>query len=688
MTGGTGNDTIRGAQNDTLLNGGGGTDTLDVNANFTSSGDGQITNIENVTLLAASTLNLSNQTEGFTITGSSGIDSITGGSANDIIIGAANDTLLNGGANVAGGMGDVLQLGANFTSSSDGQITNVETILLTAGGTTLNLSNQGEGFNINGSSGADTVVGSTAGGDIINGQGGNDTLTGGNGAGVDQFRFFTSSGNDTVTDFTVGTDRIGFAGAGATGGVAFNTVVLSPTGTNLAATDFATVATIQNIGNNDDNQVDVITSTQTSAQIAAAVGNNIINLYVVVFNSTTNRAEIWFDTNWDDTANRTQIATLAGVTAAQVAAMTASNFVVYNNTLGPAGAAGSAIDLNLENASNLVAGVSTTISGLPQGWVLSSGVDNGNGTWTVDYSALTNLTATSPSGSTSATLLTVSQTWTNADGSTGTAMVEDNVVAYASGTPIFAWAADDTLTGSANADLFVFSQPIGADAIRNFDATADRIDLVGYAGVDDFTDLSISDTASGALIDLGNGQSILVDGVSMSSLTAANFQFNVSPTITNAGTITVGNGAVLPISGTIDNSGTISLQSTGATTVLQLIQYGITLQGGGNLVLSDSASNVISGTVSTVTFNNVDNVISGAGQLGGGSLMLINGGTIVADGGNALVIDTGANAITNTGTIQATGLGGLEIVGSIVNSGTLLTNGSSILDRWQLNRQR
>jgi len=258
-------------------------------------------------------------------------------------------------------------------------------------------------------------------------------------------------------------------------------------------------------------------------------------------------------------------------------------------------------------------------------------------------------------------------------------MVEDNVVAYASGTPIFAWAADDTLTGSANADLFVFSQPIGADAIRNFDATADRIDLVGYAGVDDFTDLSISDTASGALIDLGNGQSILVDGVSMSSLTAANFQFNVSPTITNAGTITVGNGAVLPISGTIDNSGTISLQSTGATTVLQLIQYGITLQGGGNLVLSDSASNVISGTVSTVTFNNVDNVISGAGQLGGGSLMLINGGTIVADGGNALVIDTGANAITNTGTIQATGLGGLEIVGSIVNSGTLLTNGSSIL---------
>ena len=101
--------------------------------------------------------------------------------------------------------------------------------------------------------------------------------------------------------------------------------------------------------------------------------------------------------------------------------------------------------------------------------------------------------------------------------------------------------------------------------------------------------------------------------------------------------------------------------------------------GGGSLVLSDSSNNVISGTLPTVSFTNVDNVISGAGQLGAGSLTLINGGTIVADGGNALIIDTGINAVTNTGTIQATGLGGLEIVGSIFNTGTLLTDGSSIL---------
>ena len=75
------------------------------------------------------TLNLSNQTEGFTITGSAGADSITGGSGNDTIIGAQNDTLLDGGGGT-----DTLQIGANFTSSSNAQIVNIEKVTLTAAG--------------------------------------------------------------------------------------------------------------------------------------------------------------------------------------------------------------------------------------------------------------------------------------------------------------------------------------------------------------------------------------------------------------------------------------------------------------------------------------------------------------------------------------------------------------------------
>ena len=74
IIGNSGADIIVGAQNDKVLDGGGGTDTLRIGANFTSTSDAQIVNIENVTLTAAATVNLGNQTEGFTITGSSGVE--------------------------------------------------------------------------------------------------------------------------------------------------------------------------------------------------------------------------------------------------------------------------------------------------------------------------------------------------------------------------------------------------------------------------------------------------------------------------------------------------------------------------------------------------------------------------------------------------------------------------------------
>ena len=63
-------------------------------------------------------------------------------------------------------------------------------------------------------------------------------------------------------------------------------------------------------------------------------------------------------------------------------------------------------------------------------------------------------------------------------------------------------------------------------------------------------------------------------------------------------------------------------------------------------MLSDSAQNIISGTVPGVTFTNVDNTISGAGQLGDWQTTLVNDGTIIATGTHALVIDTGPNVVS------------------------------------------
>ncbi|MEQ1890283.1 MAG: VCBS domain-containing protein, partial [Alphaproteobacteria bacterium] len=221
ISGGGGNDIIAGEQNDSLLDGGAGTDTLNVGTSFTSTGNAQIANIENVILTAAATLNLGNQTEGFTITGSlgndtitggSGVDSISAGGGDDIITGQQTDALLDGGAG-----NDTLNMAASFTSTGDGQIANTENVTLTAA-VMLNLGNQTEGFSITGSSGNDTITGSSGadtitgggGNDSVNGGGGNDTITGeqidsllDGGAGTDTLKTdssFTSTGNGQIAN--------------------------------------------------------------------------------------------------------------------------------------------------------------------------------------------------------------------------------------------------------------------------------------------------------------------------------------------------------------------------------------------------------------------------------------------------------------------------------------------------------
>ena len=108
----------------------------------------------------------------------------------------------------------------------------------------------------------------------------------------------------------------------------------------------------------------------------------------------------------------------------------------------------------------------------------------------------------------------------------------DNVEVYPVGSPIFAWSGQDFLTGSSGKDLFVFSQPIGVDTIYSFDASEDRIDLIGYAGFANFEDVQrhlAEDSAGNAVITLADGQSITLSGVPVSSLSASNFVFDHTP---------------------------------------------------------------------------------------------------------------------------------------------------------------
>ena len=354
-------------------------------------------------------------------------------------------------------------------------------------------------------------------------------------------------------------------------------------------------------------------------------------------------------------------------------------------THAPAGVAGAPINLALVDPSGgqTTSPITVTVTGLPSDWSLNEGTNLGNGTWAVETDDLSTLTVMTAAAYAGALVLGVTESWVNADGSTATTSISDNVEAYAPGSPIFALTSNDTLTGAGANNEFVFAQQIGNDTVYNFNVVTDKIDLLGFANVGSFSDIQAStttDSNGNAVITLGNGETITLHGVDAASLTASDFVFNQIPVVDNAGTMAVSDGAILPLSGIIDNSGTISLNSSGNQTYLQVMGDGITLEGGGHLTLSDS-HDIILGTSSPSTLTNVDNTISGAGQIsiGDGMLTLVNQvhGTIDANvSGGELTIDTG-NAINNAGLLEATN-GGTLLIDDPVSGGSAVIAGGTL----------
>ena len=110
-------------------------------------------------------------------------------------------------------------------------------------------------------------------------------------------------------------------------------------GAILGVSDFISRSNIAGITNNDDNKVIEITSAQTtSAILNTTIGGSGSpnNDYVVVFNSSTGHGEIWFDSNWEDTSGRVEVATIDNVTTlAGLTAITNTDFIVYSNPADP-----------------------------------------------------------------------------------------------------------------------------------------------------------------------------------------------------------------------------------------------------------------------------------------------------------------------------------------------------------------
>ena len=92
---------------------------------------------------------------------------------------------------------------------------------------------------------------------------------------------------------------------------------------------------------------------------------------------------------------------------------------------------------------------------------------------------------------------------------------------------------DDTLVGGAGPDVFLLAAESGRDEISDFIPGEDRIQLdleeasINGIPIASFADLlaRIVDTPDGAFIDLGDGQGLLLPGVTRNQLTPDDFVF-------------------------------------------------------------------------------------------------------------------------------------------------------------------
>ncbi len=141
----------------------------------------------------------------------------------------------------------------------------------------------------------------------------------------------------------------------------------------------------------------------------------------------------------------------------------------------------------------------------------------------------------------------------------------------------------------------------------------------------------------------------------------------------NKNSLSVSDGTALMLIGAIANFSTIAVNGAHASTAIGL-DGNVTLEGGGHIDLSQSNENYIFGSG---TLTNTDNVISGGGDIGNGTLVIHNAGTIEAEGPYALIVDTGANPFVNTGLLETNG-GTLIVDSSATGGGHALINGGTL----------
>jgi YVTN family beta-propeller protein len=244
------------------------------------------------------------------------------------------------------------------------------------------------------------------------------------------------------------------------------------------------------------------------------------------------------------------------------------------------------------------------------------------------------------------------------------------------GSIFYGWSGACTGSGACSVTMSA-AQTVTANftsAVASNCAPGDILWIGGASGV-----WSNAANWSGGVVPNGTVHVCINGAQSPASQVTLDTSVSVGGLTINAGnTLTLGNGTNLAVSGTISNSGIITITSGNSNTYLR-INGAVTLTGGGTLILNQP-----SGAVQPIIYNNssgsltnVNNVIQGGGLIGQNNLAFTNqSGGVVNATSSISPLQIAPSSATNQGLFEAT-TGTLQILSNVNNNSATITAAGS-----------
>ena len=203
---------------------------------------------------------------------------------------------------------------------------------------------------------------------------------------------------------------------------------------------------------------------------------------------------------------------------------------------------------------------------------------------------------------------------------------------------------NDVMSGGEGSDRFFFDAEWGNDTILDFADGSEKLDLRGIAGIDELSDLTITDVTGGVQIAF-RGNTIKLDGLQASDISRTDFFLDTASGNSNPTTTSLGENGVVSENGLLTDGGIIVFEDADAgdthTAVTALVSTTHTSQLG--TLTASVTSNAPSGEV---TWNySVDN----------SAIEFLNSGESVTEVFNVTIIDDQGNGVDVEVTITING---------------------------------